>query len=214
MFKLASSFRLRNKIKERISGLIAAIECAEFNKTAGTEENISPCDGKTLEEAVAEVHALMDILQELNNRIEKANAVNKNSLIILETLKSKIAFYEKVLQKCRHGRKYEFEYDEKGERVKVDKEPLVNQKAVAAVLSNLKKEKDHLEEKIATVHFNTDANFDPEKILSRIWDIVMYFEEFLFIIFSLIKMSFDPFYGFSNQRDLYTLCPITSKNLQ
>ncbi|MDR1232515.1 MAG: hypothetical protein LBK61_14070 [Spirochaetaceae bacterium] len=87
MLKLASSFRLRNKIKERISGLTAAIEGAEFDKPVRTDENTSPCDGKTLEEAFAEVHGLTDILQELNDRIEKANMVNKNSLIILETFK-------------------------------------------------------------------------------------------------------------------------------
>jgi hypothetical protein len=168
MFNLASSFRLRNKLKERIGNLTGAVEGAEFSKTMGTKENTSPCDGKTLEEAVAEVHALMDILRELNGRIEKANTVNRDSLIILETLKAKIAFYEKVVQKCRLGRKYEFEYDEKGERVKVDKEPLVDQKAVTAVLTNLKKEKDALEEKISAVNFTTNVDFDPEKILSRI----------------------------------------------
>jgi hypothetical protein len=116
MFNLASSFRVQNKLKERISGLIDAIEGAEFSKSIGTEENTSPCDGKTLEEAVAEVHALMDILQELNAQIEKANAVNRDFLIMLETLKSKIAFYEKIAQKCRRCRKYEFECDEEGER--------------------------------------------------------------------------------------------------
>ncbi|MDR1232516.1 MAG: hypothetical protein LBK61_14075 [Spirochaetaceae bacterium] len=81
---------------------------------------------------------------------------------------SKIAFYEKVVQKCRRGRSYEFEYDENGKRVKIDKEPLINQKAVTAVLTDLKKEKDNLEEKIAAVNFNTSIDFDPEKILSRI----------------------------------------------
>ncbi|MDR0411852.1 MAG: hypothetical protein LBH75_07780 [Treponema sp.] len=168
MFNLSSSFRLRNKLKERISSLINAIEGAEFNKTVGTEENTSPCDGKTLEESIAEVNGLMDILWELNDRIEKANAINRDSLIILETLKSKIAFYEKVLQKCRCVRKYTFEYDEKGERIKVDKEPLVDQRAVSAMLAKLKKEKDAVEEKIAAVNFNVNVDFDPEKILSRI----------------------------------------------
>jgi hypothetical protein len=159
---------LRNKLKERISNLINAIENAEFSKTAGTEENTSPCDGKTIKEAITEVNEIMDILFELNGRIEKANAVNRDSLIMLETLKAKIAFYEKVLQKCRRGREYVFEYDEKGERIKVDKELLVDQKSVIDMLANLKKEKDDLEEKIAAVNFNTNVDFDPEKILSKI----------------------------------------------
>jgi hypothetical protein len=168
MLNLAGSFRLRNKLKERISSLISAIEEAEFSKTIGIEENTSPCDGKTLEEAIAEVHALMDILRELNDQIEKANTVNRESLIILETLKSKIAFYEKIIRKCRCGKRYEFEYDEKGDRIKVDKEPLVDQRKSTIVLTSLKKEKDILEEKIATVNFNRAVDFDPEKILSRI----------------------------------------------
>ncbi|MDR0707830.1 MAG: hypothetical protein LBF60_08140 [Treponema sp.] len=168
MFNLAHSFRLRNKIKERISGLISAIDGAEFSKIAGTEENTSPCDGKTLEEAVAEVYALMDILQELNARIEKANAVNRDFLIMLETLKSKIAFYEKIAQNCRRYRKYEFEYDEEGVRIRVAKEPLLDQKAIAAALANLKKEKDGMEEKLTDLNVNIAVDFDPEKILSRI----------------------------------------------
>lgn len=168
MFSLASSFRVRNKLKERISGLTGAIESAEFSKTAGTEENTSPCDGKTLEDAISEVDALMDMLWELNGRIEKANTINRDSLILLETLKSKIAFYEKLVQKCRRAKNYAFEYDEKGERIKVDKEALVDQKAAAAMLAKVKKEKDGIEEKISAVNFNTSVDFDPEKILSRI----------------------------------------------
>jgi hypothetical protein len=168
MFNLASSFRVRNKLKERISGLISAIEEAEFSKPIGTEEDRSPCDGKTLEEAITEVHALMDILRELNERIEKANTVNKDSLISVETLKAKIAFYETIVKKCRREKKYEFGYDEQGGRVKVNKEPLVDQKEVSVLLTNLKKEKDILEEEIGAANFNTTVDFDPEKILSRI----------------------------------------------
>jgi hypothetical protein len=168
MFNLASSFRLRNKLKERIAGLSNAIESAEFGKNAGTEENTSPCDGKTLTEAIAEVNALMELLRELNSKIEKANTVNRDSLINMETLKAKIAFYGRVAQKCRHSKKYEFEYDEEGERVKVAKEPLVDQAQVTAVLASLKKEKDALEEKITAVNFNAAVDFDPETILKRL----------------------------------------------
>ena len=168
MLNLASSFRLRNKLKERIAGLSLVIENAEFNKTAGTEENTGPCDGKTLTEAIAEVDTLMELLKELNAEIEKENKVNRDSLIILETLKAKIAFYERVAQKCRRSKIYEFEYDEKGERIRVSKEPLVNQGEITAVLASLKKEKDALEEKIAVVNFSAAVDFDPEKVLTRL----------------------------------------------
>jgi len=168
MLNLASSFRLRNKLKERIADLTSAIESAEFNKAKGTEENTMPCDGRTLNEAIAEVDTRMELLKELNGKIEKANIINRDSLIILETIKAKIAFYEKIAQKCRRAKIYEFEYDEKGERVRVDKEPLLDQSQITAVLASLKKEKDALEEKINTVNFSTTVDFDSERILSRL----------------------------------------------
>jgi hypothetical protein len=168
MLNLASSFRLRNKLKEKISNLTDAIDSAEFIKTAGSEENTSPCDGMTLVEAIAEVCTLMDLLLELNGRIEKANTVNRGALIGLETLKAKIAFYERLVRKCRQGKTYEFEYDEEGERVKVAKEALVDQRAITPALAALKKEKDALEDKLTTVNFNTAVDFDPERVLARI----------------------------------------------
>ena len=168
MLNLASSFRLRNKLKERIANLSGSIDGAEFNKNTGTEENTSPCDGKTLTEAITEVNVLMDILKDLNSKIDKANLVNRDSLIYMETLKSKISFYDKVLKKCRWAKKYDFEYDEKGERIKVSKEPLVEQKEMIAILASLKKEKDALEEKITASNFNTNVDFDPDIILSRL----------------------------------------------
>ena len=168
MLNLASSFRLRNKLKERIAGLSGAVESAEFSKTVGTEENTSPCDGISLMEAIAEVNVLMEILQKLNTKIEKANTANRDSLINLETLKAKIAFYEKLVKKCRRIMKYEFEYDAKGEQVKVDKEPLVEQRHITAALASLKKEKDALEEKIDTSNYNAVVDFDPETVLSRL----------------------------------------------
>ncbi|MDR1301015.1 MAG: hypothetical protein LBK43_00895 [Treponema sp.] len=168
MLNLASSFRLRNKIKEKISTISAAIEDAEFSKTVGTQENTSPCDGKTLERAISEVGVLMDILQELNLRIAEANQVNRETLITLETLKARIVFYEKITKQCRRCKQYELEQSEEGDLLKVAKEPLVDQGKMTAVIAALKKEKDALEEKIATVNFNTPVDFDPEHILSRI----------------------------------------------
>jgi hypothetical protein len=46
VLNLASSFRLRNKLKERIGGLTGAIKGVEFGKTIGTGENTSPGGGK------------------------------------------------------------------------------------------------------------------------------------------------------------------------
>jgi hypothetical protein len=168
MFSLASSFRLRNKLKEQIAALSNAIESADFTKTAGTKENIRACDGRTITEAIAEVGVLMELLRELNAKIEKANTANRDSLIALETIKAKIAFYEKIALKCRRGKPYEFEYDKEGERVKVDKEPLVDQARITTTLASLKKEKDALENKINTVNYSAAVDFDPETVLSRL----------------------------------------------
>jgi hypothetical protein len=165
---LASAFRLRNKLKEKISAVTKAIESADFSKNTGTQENTSPCDGKTLAEAIREGSELMDLLQAFNARIEKANLVNRDALIALETFKAKIAFYEKIVQKCRCCRKYEFEFDETGERVKVAKEALLDQGAVTSTLAKLKKEKDALEDRLAAANFSTLVDFDPEAILSKI----------------------------------------------
>jgi len=168
MLNLASSFRLRNKLKERIASLSSAIESAEFSRNAGTAENTKPFDGKTLTETIREASALMDLLRGLNLKIEKANTVNKDSLICVETLKAKIAFYENIVKECRRGKAYAFEYDEKGEHIKVTKEPLVDQGEVTAVLVSLKKERDSLEEEISAANFRNAVDFDPQTVLSRL----------------------------------------------
>ncbi|MDR2392669.1 MAG: hypothetical protein LBD93_00690 [Treponema sp.] len=102
----------------------------------------------------------MDLLQVFNTRIEKANLVNRDALIALETFKAKIAFYKKIVQRCRRCRTYEFEFDEQSERVKVVKKARVDQRAITSVLANLKKEKDALEDRIATLNFSTPVDFD------------------------------------------------------
>ena len=168
MFNLASSFRLRNKLKEQIAGLSEAIENADFSKSIGTFENTNPFDGKTLAESIMEVSILMDTLCELNSKIEKANTVNRFSLVRLETLKARIAFYEKIAKKCRQRKTYEFENNEEGECIKVMKEPLVEQGQITTILAALKKDKERLEEEISSVNFGAIVDFDPEIIFSRL----------------------------------------------
>ncbi|MDR0722840.1 MAG: hypothetical protein LBF75_08665 [Treponema sp.] len=168
MLNLAGAFRLRNRLKDKISALTQVIEGADFTKDAGTEEDTSPCDGKTLAETIRECSDLMALLQTFNTQIHQANLVNQEALIALETLKAKIAFYEKMVQKCRRCRKYEFEFDETGERVKVAKEALVDQGVITSTLAKLKQEKDALEDRISGVNFSTPVDFDPEAILSSL----------------------------------------------
>ena len=168
MLNLASSFRLRNRLKERIADFSDTIRNAVFSKTTGTEENTSPCDGKSITEAIDEVNSLMELLRDLNMKIEKVNTANRENLIFLETLKSKIAFYGRIVEKCRLVKMYEFEHDDEGERIKVDKEPLVDQGYITTVLATLRREKDILEEKINNANFSISVDFDPETVLSRL----------------------------------------------
>jgi len=59
---IASAFRLRNKMKERIRKLSGIVQEAAITKQIGTLENTSPFDGKTFNETVAEVSLLMATL--------------------------------------------------------------------------------------------------------------------------------------------------------
>jgi hypothetical protein len=99
---MASAFRLRNKLKERIKELTNACCMASVTKARGTEENTAGFDGKSFADTVANVSLLMATLRDFNLAIEKANAVNKEDLITLETLKAEIAFYEMTIQ-LEHG---------------------------------------------------------------------------------------------------------------
>jgi len=52
---IASAFRLRNKLKERIKRLTEIAGRAEMTKPEGTVENSAVFDGKTFKETVAQV---------------------------------------------------------------------------------------------------------------------------------------------------------------
>jgi len=88
---IVSAFRLRNKLKERIKELTKACETASITKALGTAENTAGFDGKSFADSVANVSLLMAVLKDFNIAIEKANTVNKEDLITLETLKAEIA---------------------------------------------------------------------------------------------------------------------------
>jgi predicted aspartyl protease len=165
---IASAFRLRNKLKERIKKLSEISQRAEVTKQIGTLENVSTFDGKTFNETVAEVSFLMATLQNFNIAIDKANEVNREDLIGLETLKAEIAFYDFLTQKIRQAPRISYEYNKEGGRDKIEMEFLLDQKAVVSHLEILKKKKDEIEEKLADSNFKTEVNFDKsiiEKLL-------------------------------------------------
>ncbi|GHU70453.1 hypothetical protein FACS189450_04920 [Spirochaetia bacterium] len=161
---IASAFRLRNKLKERIKKLTAQIDRADAVKDVGAEENTSLFDGKTFAQTIKAVDALMSSLRELNLAIESANVVNRADLIALETLKARIALFEDIADKCRRQAKVRYEYNTEGGKDKVELESLLDQRAIVTQLEGFKKDKESIEEKLAESNFRTAVNFDPDSV--------------------------------------------------
>jgi hypothetical protein len=163
---IATAFRLRNKLKEKISKLTSLTNSAEMTKKVGEEENTAIFDGKTFRETITAVSLLMETLRDFNLAIEKANVVNKEDLISLslESLKAEIAFYESVAGKFRRIEKYSYEFNSSGGRDKFELEPVLDQKAVVSRLEELKKKKDEIEERLADSNFKTPVEFDQARI--------------------------------------------------
>jgi hypothetical protein len=157
---IASAFRLRNKLKEKIKKLTNLTDSADMTKPAGKEENTTVFDGKTFNETIAAVSLLMATLRDFNMAIEKANAVNKEDLITLESLKAEIAFYDSIAGNFRRVKKVSYEFNAAGGHDKIELEPILDQKAVVAKLGALKKKKDEIEERLANSNFNTVVEFD------------------------------------------------------
>jgi len=165
---IASAFRLRNKMKERIKKLSDIVQRADITKQIGTSENTSTFDGKTFNETVAEVSFLMSVLRDFNIAIDKANEVNREDLIGLETVKAEIAFYDLITHKIRGASPFLYEPNKEGGRDKIEMEFLLDQKVIISHLESLRKKKDEIEEKLANSNFKTEVNFDKniiEKLL-------------------------------------------------
>jgi hypothetical protein len=162
--KIASAFRLRNKLKERIKELTGACERASVTKALGRAENTAGFDGKSFTDSIAEVSLLMAALRDFNIAIEKANTANKEDLITLETLKAEIAFYYKLVGKLHCAEQFVYEYNPDGGHDKVDQELVLNQQVVVDHWKNLKKKKEAIEEKLANSNLTIQVNFDQEVI--------------------------------------------------
>jgi hypothetical protein len=161
---ITSAFRLRNKLKEKISKLTSLTSGAEITKPVGKEENTVVFDGKTFKETISAVCLLMETLRDFNLAIEKANTVNKEDLITLESLKAEIAFYESLAGKFRRIEKFSYEYNASGGQDKIELEPVLDQKAIVSRLDELKKKKDEIEERLAGSNFKTVVEFDQARI--------------------------------------------------
>jgi hypothetical protein len=164
-----SAFRLRNRLKEKIQRLNFLIVSASYEKEAGTEENCTKLDGRTLQETIAQAASLMNLLCDFNKEIEKVNEVNRASLTTLESVKAKIALYEQITESCRACKGYEDEYREVRavgyEKVRVIKELVLDQALMVKELDALKKEKNQLEEKLSRSNYETKVDFDTDRIL-------------------------------------------------
>jgi hypothetical protein len=161
---IASAFRLRNKLKERIKKLSGQISRAEAVKDAGEAENTAVFDGKTFTETIQTAGALMADLRDLNLAIDRANSVNKADLITLESLKAEIALYEDIAGKCRMAEKVRYEFNAAGGRDKIELEPVLDQNSIVSRLDDLKNLKDGIEERIGDTNFKTPVSFDANAV--------------------------------------------------
>ena len=164
---IASAFRLRNKLKERIKELTRTCQRARVTKPVGTPEITTSFDGKSFTDSIANVSLLMATLRDFNLAIEKSNAANKEDLIALETLKAEIAFYDTIVGKIRNAERFEYEYNKDGGQDKIELEPVLNQQAVVDHWKNLRKKKDAIEEKLANSNLSIKVDFDQE-IITRL----------------------------------------------
>ena len=161
---IASAFRLRNKLKMRIKELTTACVKTSVTKTVGIEENTASFDGKSFAQAIKNVSLLMATLKDFNHAIEKANAINKEDLINMETLKAELAFYDTIVHKIRKAEMFEYEYNPEGGRNKVELELVLNRQTMVERYNKLRMQKDALEEKLAISNFNAKVDFDKEVI--------------------------------------------------
>jgi hypothetical protein len=164
---IASAFRLRNKLKDRIKKLTGLTESANVTTPRGTPENTAVFDGKSFAETIDTVSLLMAVLRDFNIAIDKANTVNKEDLITLESLKAEIAFYDEIARKTRRAEKYSYEYNPAGGRDKIELEPVLDQKTVVSRLEGLKRKKDEIEERLSNSNFSAQVDFD-QNIINRL----------------------------------------------
>ncbi|MDR1956869.1 MAG: hypothetical protein LBQ30_08455 [Treponema sp.] len=157
---IASAFRWRNKLKEKIKKLTTQMSRADTVKDVGTAEHTAPFDGKTFSETITTVDHLMVVLRDLNIAIDKANSINREDLITLETTKAAIALYEDITDQCRRAEKVRYEYNAAGGRDKIALEPILDQKALVDQLDRLKQTKDAIEEKLADSNGKIPVDFD------------------------------------------------------
>jgi len=157
---IASAFRLRNKMKERIKKLSDILYGASITKKTGTVENTSALDGRTFKETVEQMCLLMAALRDFNIAIDKANQVNREDLISLESLKAEMAFYDSITQKMRRAPDFYTEYNKEGGAVEIEAEFLLDQKTAISHLESLRKKKDDIEEKLGSSNYKTEVLFD------------------------------------------------------
>ena len=161
------AFRLRNRLKDRIRDLKERVANAEYEKTEHKEEHTWRLDGKTLKQTIEETDALMNLLSAFNEAIESANAVNRSDLVRMEALKQKLAFYSGIVQKCRKGKRFYYEYPDGhfGDKMlKVVKVLVIDQPSMVEKYNVLRSESDKLVAKLAQQNMHIQVDFDSLKI--------------------------------------------------
>jgi hypothetical protein len=162
-----SAFRLRNRLKEKVAHLSNMVAGAAYEKEAGTKEQGGALDGMTLAEAIPRATALMDLLCEFNQAIEKANEANRADLVALETIRAKIALYGQITQKCRQFTGTKSVWRREGDET-IIMEPLLDQREMVKELAALKAQKSSMEEKLSRSNYGTKVDFDADRIYAAL----------------------------------------------
>ena len=137
---ISEAFKLRNKIKAKISELSAVIQRESLYKDPDltAEEALRAFDGLAFDVVVRNAESLMDSLCTLNTLIDKANVQLRSTLNQLETLKVKQSLNKNILDKIRGSAVFETKVNTvSGETTKTRLKPIFETKDVY-----VQKEKD------------------------------------------------------------------------
>jgi len=158
------AFKLRNKMKAKISALQFSLEraCLYVDPDMPDEDAFRAFDGEKFDVVVQKTEKLMEALCSLNTAIDKANIENRLNLNKLETTKVKESLNKKILDSIRNEDVYVTEVNSvTGEKTKIRLKPIFDDKEVYIQKEKaFAKEKKELEDTISLT--NSKINFTYE----------------------------------------------------
>lgn len=158
------AFKLRNKIKAKISDLSSSIVSAQLfvDPDLTEEESLRAFDGEQFDNVVSKAERLMDFLCNLNTAIDKANVTNRANLNALETLKVKSNLNRDILSAIRSSSVFQTQINSvTGETKKTRLRQIFSDSSIYIEKEkSFSKQKEKLEQQIAIS--NSSTTFDLE----------------------------------------------------